>query len=238
MRVVRNNMYLAAEAEEAEEVGSKQLKTNNMTESRINDSKARVISVATRLFLKSGLKAVRMDDVAHECGISKRTLYELFEDRESLILGCLEEVCQAQERAHIEMTQGAENILHAFWLIFSYRKETCTIDNSIINELRRYYPRAFEHLMINVHERVVENTKEHLQKGVSDGLIMESLNLDFFSRALTNYIYGLGIIEQHTSTTGVTLNEQSIPSAVVIFLRGISTEKGIRYIDENILKTE
>jgi hypothetical protein len=85
---------------------------------------------------------------------------------------------------------------------------------------------------------MVRKIYEQLRKGVSDGLIVESLDLEFFSRAMTNYIDGLGRIQHNTSTTGVTLNEQTIPSAAIIFLRGISTEKGVRYIDENILKTE
>ena len=190
------------------------------------------------MFFARGIRAVRMDDIAHECGISKRTLYELFEDREHLIMGCLDEQCRAQGEEHQELMVSAENVLHAFWLLFSQKKESSFIDATIVDELRRYYPKAFEHLMVNVHEIMVRKIYEQLRKGVSDGLIVESLDLEFFSRAMTNYIYGLGLIQHNTSTTGVVLNEQTIPSAVVIFLRGISTEKGMRYIDENILKTE
>lgn len=209
-----------------------------MTEHKINDNRARVISVATRLFLKSGLKAVRMDDVAHECGISKRTLYELFEDREHLIMVCLDEQCRAQGEEHQELMVGAENVLHVFWLLFSQKKESSFINATIVDELRRYYPKAFEHLMVNAHEIMVCKIYEQLRKGVSDGLIVESLDLEFFSRAMTNYVYGLGLIQHNTSITGVVLNEQTIPSAVLIFLRGISTERGREYIDKRILKTQ
>lgn len=201
-------------------------------------NKKRIVEVAKQMFFARGIRAVRMDDIAHECGISKRTLYELFEDREHLIMGCLDEQCRAQGEEHQELMVGAENVLHAFWLLFSQKKEPSFIDATIVDELRRYYPKAFEHLMVNVHEIIVRKIYEQLRKGVSDGLIVESLDLEFFSRAMTNYIYGLGLIQHNTSTTGVVLNEQTIPSAVLIFLRGISTEKGMRYIDENILKTE
>lgn len=201
-------------------------------------NKKRIVEVAKQMFFARGIRAVRMDDIAHECGISKRTLYELFEDREHLIMGCLDEQCKAQGEEHQELMVSAENVLHAFWLLFSQKKESSFIDATIVDELRRYYPKAFEHLMVNVHEIMVRKIYEQLRKGVSDGLIVESLDLEFFSRAMTNYIYGLGLIQHNTSTTGVVLNEQTIPSAVVIFLRGISTEKGMRYIDENILKTE
>ena len=47
--------------------------------------KERVITEATRMFSEMGIKSVRMDDIAVACGISKRTLYENFADREDLV---------------------------------------------------------------------------------------------------------------------------------------------------------
>lgn len=209
-----------------------------MTDNKSTTLRDRVISVALGLFFKHGLRAVRMDDVARECGISKRTLYEIFKDRDQLIFECIVESTRKDDEQNRLIAQDAENVLHAFWLMFSQNRKRHRGDAAIVGELQRYYPEVLRRIMMNVHEKMVMRTREDLQKGVDDGLIISSLDLDFFSRALTNYIYGLGIIEQNTSITGVVLNDQSIPYAVVIFLRGISTEKGMRYINEHIIKTE
>lgn len=199
-------------------------------------NKKRIVEVAKQMFFARGIRAVRMDDIARECGISKRTLYEIFSDREELIE---ESLCShASERAHnsFAVLEGADNVLHAFWLVFSSNVELCGSNTAIIfDEIRRYYPKVMERLLPILHEEVVSHTREKLAKGVSDGLIMPSLDLDFFARALTNYVYGLGVIEENTSTTGIVITERTVPSAVLIFLRGISTEKGRRYIDENLL---
>lgn len=48
-------------------------------------SKDRIIAESTDLFVRYGVKSVRMDDIASRLGVSKRTIYELFGDRESLI---------------------------------------------------------------------------------------------------------------------------------------------------------
>ena len=50
----------------------------------------RIVSVALKAFLKEGIRAITMDDVASLMGISKRTLYELFPDKEQLVLSCVE----------------------------------------------------------------------------------------------------------------------------------------------------
>lgn len=208
-----------------------------MTETKISSTRERVLDTALALFSEMGLKAVRMDDVARECGISKRTLYELFVDREQLISECLMLRTRQDGEFHTKAKAGAENVLHAFWLISSSNPERRGGGVVIIQELQRYYPEIFKRFVVDAHERMVVHTRAELQQGVEEGLIMPSLDLDFFSRALTNYIYGLGVIEQNTTTTGVVLRAHTIPSAILIFLRGITTEKGREYIDEKILKT-
>lgn len=207
-----------------------------MTNVKVNNLRERVVGVASELFQRSGLRAVRMDDVARECGISKRTLYEIFEDREQLIRECMLLSSRQSHERSAQATEGAENVLHAFWLIFSQNRQQHNVDVAIIQELQRYYPDVFRDVVVDIHEKTVADTRRELQKGVDDGLIMASLDLEFFSRALTNYIYGLGMIELNTATTGVNITEHTMPSAVLIFLRGISTEKGREYIDNKFIK--
>lgn len=200
------------------------------------NNKERIVSVAQEMFLARGIRSVRMDDIAHACGVSKRTLYEIFNDREELIGESMRHHAIQNHTQSEQAAEGAENVLHAFWLTFTNGNRFCKGNNTIIDELRRYYPQVMEQLMIDIHEAVVAHTRDKLSEGVADGLIISDLDLDFFSRALTNYVYGLGVIEANTATTGVVITSQTVPTAILIFLRGISTEKGRRYIDENLLK--
>ena len=201
------------------------------------NNRERIVSVAQEMFLSRGIRSVRMDDIAHACGVSKRTLYELFNDREELIGESLLHHATEIHKLSQEAIAQAENVLHAFWLEATNRSKLHPGVNTLLEDLRRYYPKVMENLMPQIHEAVVLHTHEKLAEGVKDGLILPSLDLDFFSRALTNYVYGLGVIEANTATTGVVITSQTVPSAILIFLRGISTEKGRRYIDENLLKT-
>ncbi len=49
------------------------------------DLRERIVMEATILFQAQGVKQVRMDDIARELSISKKTLYELFSDKEELL---------------------------------------------------------------------------------------------------------------------------------------------------------
>ncbi|EJW89893.1 transcriptional regulator, TetR family [gut metagenome] len=54
-----------------------------------DDAHRQVISVAMKAFYKKGVKSVTMDEIAHELTMSKRTLYQLFVDKEALLLACI-----------------------------------------------------------------------------------------------------------------------------------------------------
>lgn len=189
------------------------------------------------MFLASGIKATRMDDIAHRCGISKRTLYEIFADRNELIMLALEEIITRTAVSKSAKDTTSKNAFYAMWNRFSgshaNRKDTTRLSN----EVRRYYPHLTQTFAEHIHTSVVASILEILKRGVNEGLVMESLDLQFYSRAMTNYIIGLNIIEENTAITGLKIDENSIPNAVIIFLRGIATDKGREYIDNNLLKT-
>lgn len=56
------------------------------------DQKERIIEQAMQMFVTQGIKSVRMDDIAQQLGVSKRTLYELFGDKEGLLYLAMEAV--------------------------------------------------------------------------------------------------------------------------------------------------
>ena len=67
--------------------------------------KDRIVAESTNLFVRNGVKSVRMDDIASRLGVSKRTIYELFGDRESLIVECVRHFYASQD----ENTTGASH---------------------------------------------------------------------------------------------------------------------------------
>lgn len=69
-----------------------------------NDVRKQIISVAAEMFHQQGIRSVTMDDIAHRLCMSKRTLYQIFADKESLLLACViqheEEVIKQLEEVY------------------------------------------------------------------------------------------------------------------------------------------
>lgn len=68
--------------------------------------KERILELAMQEFSLRGLRDIKMDDMAHKLRISKRTLYEIYADKESLLLEGLQRHRQKMEQ---EMERFAQN---------------------------------------------------------------------------------------------------------------------------------
>ena len=52
----------------------------------MENKKVVLIEKSTELFLAYGIQHVSMDDIADKCGISKKTIYKFFENKNDLLL--------------------------------------------------------------------------------------------------------------------------------------------------------
>lgn len=84
----------------------------------------RVIVAASKAFLEKGVKAVTMDHVARVLKMSKRTIYQLFKDKEALLLACYEKQHKQDQAMMERMAANAGNVLEALLEIFAYRMRT------------------------------------------------------------------------------------------------------------------
>ena len=83
--------------------------------SQREDVRHQVIEVATKAFHSRGIKNVTMDDIAHSLTMSKRTLYQLFSDKEDLLLACAQQR-DAHEEARVEELMQKSNSVFDFLL--------------------------------------------------------------------------------------------------------------------------
>lgn len=197
-----------------------------------------IIRSAAEMFVTQGIKAVRVDDIARHIGISKRTIYEQFGDKEELLYECLSYHAREKDRRHVELSAQAENILEAMLLVFGEVMETAEVGKRLQDNLQRFYPRVYERLMNEYRCRKgLGQFKAALLRGVEEGYFQGGGYLDFdLAIALLHYsIEGLVVRKDVLPTHNMSTSE-ALRFLVVNFLRGISTEKGIRFIDDFLEK--
>ena len=186
----------------------------------------RVIAEAFRAFGIYGIKNVHMDDLACSLSISKRTLYELFCDKEQLLLEVLIMHQQEMNTYISEVASKAENALEVIFAFYRRKLSELTELNPLFLRDLRKYPNVLSY----VRERQKLSDAAalvHFQKGVEEGIFRDDINFDIINQAMSMQFE---MLVYSDITENYPLSE--IYSEVTfLHMRGISTPKGMQMVD-------
>lgn len=199
----------------------------------VMEIKERIVSQAGRLFAQYGVKAVSMDELATSLGISKRTIYENFTDKEEILLAFLINLRDERDAKSIELFDKCENIIEFFIEMMRLHQKAPFYSVKFYEDIYKYYPKVYEKIKEDA-QRSNKFLKKILKKGIEQGYIRENLNVDVsaFLVEESTYIY---IRASYMETPPFTFREL-FSTMMTNFIRGISSEKGIKIIDDYLSK--
>jgi len=195
----------------------------------------KILFAASELFLNYGFKSVTMDDIADKLGISKKTIYQHFENKTILVKATtmalfnqisqgIDHIC-ALEKNPIEEFYDIKN------LVMKHLKDE---KSSPLFQLQKYYPKIFSSLKKRQFELMQDCVKTNLERGIAQKLFRKTLHIDFISR-----IYFSSIIAIKDKDL-FPLEQFSINMLMEHYLeyhiRGICTSKGLDFLNQ-IIKT-
>jgi AcrR family transcriptional regulator len=189
--------------------------------------KARIAEQAKHAFVAHGIKAVRMDDIASAEGISKRTLYELFADKESLLLEVMKDFHQDDCLKMKEIAQQSHNVMEIILQNYHHAIQHLQDVNRLFVEELKFYPKVQEYLSELRKDELVA-IKRFYQRGVDEGLFHADLNYDIVCVMFREQISTLLNSEACRSFTMAEIYR----TVALTHIRGIATQKGLSMIHE------
>jgi AcrR family transcriptional regulator len=185
------------------------------------------------LYQRYGIKSVTMDDVARELGISKKTLYLHFSDKNDLVKKVYDYEHESRTALFSESKwqNAVEENLGVSRIMNNYLKE---FNPSTEYDLKKYHPEVFEERRNRIVESMLSRLLANLEWGQKDGLYRSEMILDviaklYVSRVLSMMLHELFTIEEFTSW-------HVTREIVVYHTRGIATSKGIKILEELLEK--
>jgi len=104
----------------------------------VNSIKDKIISESIELFLKYGVKSVTMDDIAKHLGMSKKTIYQHFKDKEEMIIQATDQYFKTEHERMEGIEEGAENAVEALYnLTVCLREQLKNTKNNVIYDLEQ-----------------------------------------------------------------------------------------------------
>lgn len=191
--------------------------------------KERIILAAVELFTTNGIKSITMDEIAASLGISKRTLYEVFPDKETLLEEC---ILKSQKDGDIFVKRVIEtsgNVLEVLLKCYQWSIERFHATNKKFFEDIKKYPKVYQ-LMKNNRNRSSEDTVNFFKEGVKQGIFRDDVNfaiINLLVRDQLDLLMNSDICNEYSFL-------EVYESIMFTFLRGISTEKGARVLEDFI----
>ena len=192
------------------------------------EQRNRVIALAGKMFAELGIRKVRMDDVAAALTISKRTLYEMFADKEELLLECIKVNHERKHEYAAQVAERANNVLEIVFSLYQNEMEVMKENHPSVYRDIKKYPKVCEY----INQRKAQNSsknKEFYKEGVRQGLFRADINFDIF-QFLTDLSIS-GFLNDDMLMERWTLAEV-LDTVVRVHMRGICTEKGQRMLDD------
>lgn len=194
--------------------------------------KGKILDTAMTLFAKNGIKAVKMDDIARALNISKRTIYELYENKEVILFEGIKRYNQRREEEMSQFVKGNTNVMDIILNVYKVKVEEFRFTNPLFYDDLEKYPDVMAYL----EKSREENRKEliaFLNKGVKEGYFREDINNDLVT-ILFDSIGQLFLQKRLYARFSI---ESVLNNIMFISLRGICTIKGIEVLD-NFLKSQ
>lgn len=143
------------------------------------DLRDHILNEADKLFCQYGIKSVTMDDIAKHLGMSKKTIYQYFSDKNHMVVTLIKNRLRAEEEQMAKNTCEAKNTVEEVWNAISHIKEMFSKLNPVMfYDMQKYHPDAWNAFQKFRDEQLLKCIKGNLQKGIIDGYYRSDINVD------------------------------------------------------------
>lgn len=147
------------------------------------EPKERIASKAEELFMQFGIRSVSMDDIANNLGMSKKTLYQYFADKDELV--------EAVVDAHINIVEGdclncrsnAGDPIHEIFLMMEHiTQEFTNMNPMLLYDLEKFHFRAYQRFRDYKDKFLLQIIRNNIDWGIKEELYRADINIDILSK--------------------------------------------------------
>lgn len=198
----------------------------------MDKKKLDIIERSSLIYLKYGIKSVTMDDLANQLGMSKKTIYKYFEDKNDLINTIILRTLNFEEKMCYKIQNKSENALEA--LIEISRMVIQRLNNvnpTIFFDLQKHHNEAWQILEKHKWNFVLNAVRSNLNRGINEKLYRDDLNVEIIARL---YIATIDTIMNPEVYDWPNFQFQELFKEIMRFhFQGLVNENGRNYLKLN-----
>ncbi len=182
------------------------------------------------MFRTYGIRTVTMDMLANQLGMSKRTIYEVFKDKDELLHGVLIWMKEKQSEVMNKIFGESENIIEAiFKMLDLMSNHFRSMSPAFQMDMKRFHNELLKNPDSRDELPYYNNNSEILIRGIKEGVFRKDIDIEITNKCLLE-------VAKMSNDNSVFppddfINKDVIRNFYINYLRGISTQKGLNLID-------
>lgn len=190
------------------------------------DAREEIIVRSEQLFMQLGVKSVTMDDISRELGISKKTLYQHFDNKDSLIEEVLMTHVDREKEAMQCFCVNAKDALDEIRTIGAFIASTIEdVSPSTLYDLQKYYRKLWELLMSKQDTHIIGSIVNNLNRGMNDGHYRKDLQPEIIAKIYAKAAYM--VVEEIGNSNSKFTRKELIWELHNYHVNAICTEEGL-----------
>ncbi len=143
------------------------------------DVRNRILSGTEELFMKYGVRSISMDDIARHLGVSKKTLYQHFADKDDLVTHVSSSHLERDIALFLELRKQSSNAIEELAKISMWIKEDLEKMNpTLLIDIQKYHPKAFHQWTRYKEEFVRKSVVQNIEQGKREGYFRPEVNAE------------------------------------------------------------
>jgi len=204
----------------------------NLTDQSITlEVKDRILQASEELFLKYGIKSITMDEIARHLAISKKTIYQYYQDKDEIVYLVTQGRLGKDQEDMCEVFSASVNAIDEMMRVSEHlRIRMASTNPSLLFDLQKFHPQAWKIYLNHKRHFILERICDNLERGIREGLYRSDIRIDILSRMRIEHVQmgfdtSLFPLEQFNF---IDVQTQLLD----VFLRGIVTEKGLHFLQQ------
>jgi AcrR family transcriptional regulator len=197
----------------------------------MTENKEKIQHKALELFRRYGIRSVTMDEIASQCGISKKTLYQHFEDKDSLVLSIVEALIEKSEGQCEADTHRCQNALHEIFLSMDMMRDLFEgVNPSMLYDLHKYHNRANARFQTHKQQFMAGLVKQNLERGIAEGLYRPEINVNIIVQL---HLHTMALLFESDQFADSRISVYEWQTEMMLhYMYGLATPKGIKLIEK------
>ena len=195
------------------------------------EAKERILIKAEELFMQFGIRSVSMDDIANHLGMSKKTLYQYYADKDELVDAVIGDHINEIESECLDCRGHAKDAIHEIFLTMEHiLEELSNMNPMLLYDLEKFHYRSFQRFKEYKSKFLADIIIKNIEWGIKDELYRPEANIDVMCKfRLESIMIPFNVTVFPPGKYNLALVSQEL---IEHFVYGLATIKGHKLIQK------